>query len=81
MEGKPRYLGPLPTQPEYGDGQPQMSPRMLEAWNSVVTKGYLMHNPEQSHPDLFVTTGAGGFDKVFQARGYPQRQSDANASA
>ena len=59
MEGKPKYLGTLPTQPEYGDKQPQVSRRMLEAWNSVVMKGYLMHNPDQPHPDWFVITSAG----------------------
>ena len=59
MEGKPRYLGPLPTQPEYGDGQPQVSRRMREAWHSAVMKGYLMHNPDQPNADLFVITSAG----------------------
>jgi hypothetical protein len=45
MEGKPKYLGPLPTEPEA-----EVSRRMLEAWNSLVIKGYLMPN-RQSHPD------------------------------
>jgi uncharacterized protein (TIGR02391 family) len=58
MEGRPKYLGSLPTEPEYGDRQPQVSRRMLEAWNSLVIKGYLMHNG-QSHPDFFMITSAG----------------------
>jgi len=60
MEGKPRFLGgQLPTQPEYGDRQPQVSSRMQEAWNSAALKGYLMRTPGQSHPDFFVITSAG----------------------
>jgi uncharacterized protein (TIGR02391 family) len=59
MEGKPRYLGTVPTQPEYEDRQPQVSHRMQETWNSAVLKGYLMHNPEQPHSDFFVITSAG----------------------
>jgi|SRR5579863_3063306 len=60
IEGKPMFLdGQLPTQPEYGDRQQQVSRLMREAWNSVVLKGYLMQNPEQNNPDLFVFTSAG----------------------
>ena len=59
MEGQPRYLGPLPTQPEYGDRQPQVSGRMHEAWHWAVRHGYLMQNPEQRSPDFFMITSAG----------------------
>ena len=72
MEGKPRHLGSLPAHPEYGDSQPQVSRRMLEAWNSVVMKGYLMHNPDQPHPDWFVITSAGeDLMKRFNQRAIP----------
>ena len=59
MEGTAHGLGTLPTQPEYGDKQPQVSSRMREAWNSVVLKGYLMQNPQLRNSDFFVFTSAG----------------------
>jgi hypothetical protein len=40
MEGKPRFLGgQIPTQPQYGDRQPEVSRRMQEAWNSAALTG------------------------------------------
>jgi uncharacterized protein (TIGR02391 family) len=59
MEGKPRYLGQLPTQPEYGDRQPDVSRRMREAWQRLVTKGYVIQTPDQPVADWFVITSAG----------------------
>lgn len=59
MEGTARGLGTLPAQPEYEGKQPQVSRRMQEIWNRAVIGGYLMHNPEQPHPDFFVITSAG----------------------
>lgn len=59
MEGKPKYLGPLPAQPEYGDKQPQVSRRIQEAWQRLVTAGYLMPNTEQPVADWHVITTEG----------------------
>jgi predicted nucleotide-binding protein len=59
MEGTARGFGPTSTQAEYGDRQPQVTARMQEAWNWLVTNGYLMHNPDQPSPDWFVVTTEG----------------------
>src|ERR1700722_2745166 len=59
MDGTIRMLGQLPTTPEYGDKQPQVSRRIHEAWQRLVTAGYLMHNPEQPVADWHVITSAG----------------------
>jgi hypothetical protein len=59
MEGTARGLGPTPTQAEYGARQPAVTRRMQEAWNWLVTNGYLMHNPDQPGPDWFVMTTEG----------------------
>jgi predicted nucleotide-binding protein len=52
-------LGPLPPTPEYGERQPEITRRMMEAWNWLEREGVLMHNPEQPHPDWFLMTRAG----------------------
>jgi hypothetical protein len=59
MEGHHLGLGSLPNRPEYGEKQPQVSRRMHEAWNWAVMRGYLMHNPDQPHPDWFILTTEG----------------------
>lgn len=59
MEGKSLNLGQLPTQSEYGERQPQVSRRMREAWQRLVTQGYLMQNPDQPVADWFVVTTEG----------------------
>jgi uncharacterized protein (TIGR02391 family) len=59
MDGTANGLGPLPTQPEYGDRQPQVSRLMHEAWHWAVRNGYLMQNPGQHNSDFFVITSAG----------------------
>ena len=60
MEGNVSGLGPgLPTLPEYGEKQPQVSRRIQEALNRLTTKGHLMHNPDQPGPDWFVITTDG----------------------
>lgn len=59
MDGTIRMLGPLPTTPEYGDKQLQVSRRIQEAWQRLVTAGYLMQNPDQPVADWFVITSAG----------------------
>jgi hypothetical protein len=59
MDGTIRMLGPLPTTPEYGDKQPQVSRRVQEAWQRLVTTGYLMHNPGQPNSDWHVITTEG----------------------
>lgn len=59
MEGNATGLGSLPTQPEYGARQPEVSRRVQEAFQRLVTKGYLMHNPDQPVADWFLITSDG----------------------
>ncbi len=60
MEGNVRGLGPgLPTQPEYGERQPQVSRRIQEALHRLTVKGYLMHNPDQPDPNSIIITTEG----------------------
>lgn len=60
MEGNVRGLGPgLPTQPEYGEKQPQVSRRIQEALHRLTVKGYLMHNPDQPGADWIIITTEG----------------------
>jgi uncharacterized protein (TIGR02391 family) len=59
MEAKPRYLGTLPTQSEYGDKQSEVSGRVREAWQRLVTQSYLMQNSEMPGTDWFVITSEG----------------------
>jgi len=41
-------LGPLPKDTEYGVRQPEVTKRMLEAWNWLERQGLLIHNDEQA---------------------------------
>ena len=42
MDGTIRGLGPLPTSPEYGAKQPQVSTRIQEAWHRLEREGAKM---------------------------------------
>jgi hypothetical protein len=60
LEGREQGLGPpRRAQPEYGAKQPEVTRRMLEAWNWLEKGGLLMHNPSQPHSDWFVITTEG----------------------
>ncbi len=59
LENRNVGLGPLPPAPEYSERQPEVTRRMMEAWNWLEREGVLMHNPNQPHPDWFLMTSAG----------------------
>lgn len=47
LENRNVGLGPLPTEPEYGSRQPEVTKRMMEAWNWLERQGMLIHNDQQ----------------------------------
>ncbi len=47
LENRGIGLGPLPKEPEYGERQPEVTKRMMEAWNWLERQGLLIHNDEQ----------------------------------
>jgi hypothetical protein len=47
LENRSIGLGPLPKEPEYQDRQPEVTKRMMEAWNWLERQGLLIHNDEQ----------------------------------
>lgn len=48
LENRNVGLGPLPKEPEYGTRQPQVTDRMMEAWNWLERQGMLIHNDQQT---------------------------------
>jgi len=69
MERRNIGLGQLPgREPEYGDKQPDVTRRTLEAWNCLERQGLLMRNPDSRRPKK-VTLRAGSWRVVgFLAR-------------
>jgi hypothetical protein len=47
LENRSMGLGPLPKEPEYGARQPEVTKRMMEAWNWLERQGLLIHNDQQ----------------------------------
>src|SRR5882724_8168891 len=47
LENRNVGLGPLPKEPEYGARQPEVTKRMMEAWNWLERQGLLIHNDQQ----------------------------------
>ena len=47
LENRNVGLGPLPEEPEYGTRQPDVTKRMMEAWNWLERQGLLIHNDQQ----------------------------------
>lgn len=47
LENRPVGLGPLPKEPEYGTRQPEVTKRMMEAWNWLERQGLLIQNDQQ----------------------------------
>jgi TIR domain len=58
LENRNVGLGPLPKEPEYGIRQPEVTKRMMEAWNWLERQGLLIHNDEQV-ADWFIISSAG----------------------
>jgi len=47
LENRNVGLGPLPKEPEYGARQPEVTARMMEAWNWLQNQGLLIPNDQQ----------------------------------
>jgi hypothetical protein len=47
LENRNVGLGPLPKEPEYGVRQPEVTKRMMQAWNWLERQGVLIRNDEQ----------------------------------
>lgn len=47
LENRNVGLGPLPAGTEYGDRQPEVTERMMEAWNWLERQGFLIRNDQQ----------------------------------
>jgi len=58
LENRNVGLGPLPKEPEYGNRQPEVTRRMMEAWNWLERQGLLIHNDQQVG-DWFVISSEG----------------------
>ena len=58
LENRNMGLGPLPKEAEYGARQPDVTKRMMEAWNWLERQGLLIHNDEQP-ADWFIISSDG----------------------
>lgn len=58
LENRPVGLGPLPKEPEYGTRQPEVTKRMMEAWNWLERQGLLIQNDQQA-ADWFTISSDG----------------------
>jgi len=47
LENRNVGLGPPPSEPEYGARQPEVTARMMEAWNWLEREGLLIRNDQQ----------------------------------
>jgi len=58
LENRNVGLGSLPTEPEYGGRQPEVTARMMEAWNWLCNQGLLIPN-DQLDGDWFTISSEG----------------------
>lgn len=58
LENRNVGLGSLPKEPEYRNRQPEVTKRMMEAWNWLERQGLLIHNDQQVG-DWFVISSEG----------------------
>src|SRR5258706_12737265 len=58
LENRNVGLGPLPKEPEYGTRQPEVTKRMMEAWNWLERQGLLIRNDQQT-ADWFTISSDG----------------------
>lgn len=56
LENRNVGLGPLPKEPEYGIRQPEVTKRMMEAWNWLERQGVLIRNDEQAADWFIIST-------------------------
>jgi pyrimidine deaminase RibD-like protein len=57
LENRNVGLGPLPKEAEYGIRQPEVTKRMMEAWNWLERQGVLIRNDEQTADWFIISTG------------------------
>jgi hypothetical protein len=57
LENRNIGLGPLPKEPEYGTRQPEVTKRMMEAWNWLERQGLLIHNDQQVADWFTISSG------------------------
>ena len=58
LENRNVGLGSLPKEPEYGNRQPEVTKRMMEAWNWLERQCLLIHNDQQT-ADWFLISSEG----------------------
>jgi hypothetical protein len=58
LENRNVGLGPLPKEAEYGIRQPEVTKRMMEAWNWLERRGVLIRNDEQT-ADWYIISSDG----------------------
>jgi pyrimidine deaminase RibD-like protein len=68
LENRNVGLGPLPKEPEFGIHQPEVTKRMMEAWNWLERQGLLIPNDRQV-ADWFVISGDG--EELFKSGALP----------
>ncbi len=59
LENRNVGLGPLPPEPEYGNRQPEVTKRVMEAFNWLEREGLLIRNDQQPSGDWFIISTAG----------------------
>jgi hypothetical protein len=73
LENQNVGLGPLPKEPEYGVRQPEVTKRMMEAWNWLERQGLLIRNDEQV-ADWFIISSNG--EELLKSGGLPERKDE-----
>jgi pyrimidine deaminase RibD-like protein len=67
LENRNVGLGSLPKEPEYGARQPEVTRRMMEAWNWLERQGVLIHNDEQVGHWFIISSDAEKLVKHLEA--------------
>src|ERR1039458_2210596 len=73
LENRNVGLGPLPKEPEYGVRQPEVTRRMMEAWNWLERQGVLIHNDEQVGDWFIISSDA---EKLLKSNELTARATD-----
>ena len=73
LENRNVGLGSLPKEPEYGVRQPEVTKRMMEAWNWLERQGLLIRNDEQV-ADWFIISSNG--EELLKSGGLPERKDE-----
>src|SRR5713101_1875831 len=78
LENRNVGLGTLPKEPEYGARQPEVTKRMMAAWNWLERQGLLIHNDQQA-ADWFTISSEG--EKYVDQENLPAQPSPNPPSA